>query len=152
MWPLRIIRLSGDGCGTGRRMPDKEEGLMETLTQDDIENLAIFAENEFCIKCPCANCWTYYTGNYQNCKLLVREFIKAHDNRNAFLNSVQKPFVPGKCLVCRRNELNDKDQNYTLVTAKRRDGKIHFHGYVCSVHLEELEESVYVVTKHTKMV
>jgi hypothetical protein len=65
------------------------------------------------------------------------------------MNRVQQPVILGKCYQCRQNETNDKNHNYTLITAKRPDGKIHIHAKLCSVHLKELEDTgLYSITKH----
>ena len=118
------------------------------MRQDDMVQLSIFAEQEFCIKCPVKNCSDFYNGKYENCQSLMAAFGKALDDHNAFLNGIMKPVIPGQCYQCRNDEINDKDHNYALITA-RKENKIHLHAWLCSVHLQELENTgLYLITKH----
>ena len=121
------------------------------LHQEDIHQLIIFAEQTFCKKCQVKECGYAFTGDYEACTELMAAFEKATNEHHAFLKSMENPFVPGKCHECKIQELNDKDHNYTKVTVQHANGKIYFHGWVCSAHLKALEDTWYIVTKHGKV-
>ena len=123
-----------------------------SLHQEDIHRLTIFAEQTFCKTCQVKDCAKFYMGNYEDCPELMAAFEKATKEHHAFLKSMENPFVPGKCHECRSQELNDKDHNYTKVTVQHANGKICFHGWVCSVHLVALKASWYIVTEHRRVV
>jgi hypothetical protein len=115
---------------------------------NDPEQLSIYAEQEFCNKCQVKDCTIFYSGRFNECQPLIKSFEKAIEENNIFLKSLENRFVPGKCNVCRKMEINDKDNNYKMVTIQKTNGKICLHGFLCSVHLNEFLNSSYNVTIH----
>ena len=104
------------------------------ITQENIEMLTVFAERDFCKKCTISPCTIFTSGEYEKCPHVMSAFEKQEEDYHNFLASVQKPFVPGKCVFCREEEVNDRDADYKLVTLRYSDGKIRMRGYLCSYH------------------
>ena len=104
------------------------------MNQDEIESLGIFAEQHHCKECKTNPCEIFTNGEYEKCNALLSEFQKQESEYHTFLNSVQKPFIPGKCVFCRNEEMDDRDTNYTLTTLRNYDGTIRMRGYLCSYH------------------
>ncbi len=104
------------------------------ITQDNIEDLTIFAEHHFCKKCTTNPCEIFTGGRYEKCVPLLAEFEKRESEYNKFLSSVQKQHVPGKCVFCRNEEMDDRDTDYQLITLRNLDGTIRMRGYLCGYH------------------
>lgn len=104
------------------------------LTQEESYWLTIFAEQHYCKECAKAECEHFTNGEYEKCPNVLEAFLKNQSEYHAFLNSVQKPFIPGKCVFCRNEEMNDRDNNYTPTTLRNHDGTIRMRGYLCSYH------------------
>jgi hypothetical protein len=104
------------------------------ITQDNIEHLTVFAEQYYCKDCKTNSCEIFTNGSYEKCAPLLLAFEKQESDYHAFLTSVQRPYIPGKCVLCRNDEINDKDTNYTLITLRNNDGTIRMRGYLCSHH------------------
>jgi len=107
------------------------------MTPNDIEGLTIFAEQNYCKTCPVNPCEKFTSGEYEKCVPLITEYEKELSQYHNLLNSLQVKHVPGKCVFCRNEEINDKDTNYTLVTLRYTDGKIRMRGYLCSYHYKQ---------------
>lgn len=107
------------------------------ITQDESVRLTIFAEQIHCKICTTNPCQIFTNGQYEKCPGVLSAFQKQEDGYNAFLNSLQKPFIPGKCVHCRNEEMNDRDTDYELVTLRNHDGTIRMRGYLCSYHRKQ---------------
>ena len=103
----------------------------------DGEQLTVFAEQYYCRYCKTNPCEIFTSGKYETCPGLLAEFQKQENEYNDFLASIQKPFVPGKCLLCRNEEMNDRDNNYTLTTLRNPNGTIKMRAYLCSYHYQK---------------
>ena len=104
------------------------------ITQENIEHLTVFAEQHFCKNCTTNPCKIFTSGEYEKCPSCLQAFEKQESEYHNFLASVQKPFIPGKCVCCRNEEMNDKDTDYKLVTIRNHDGTIKMRGYLCAYH------------------
>jgi hypothetical protein len=100
----------------------------------DPEQVLIFAEQHYCKNCLVNPCEMFTNGNYEQCAPLIAEYDKQDSEHHAFLASVQKQHIPGKCVFCRNEEMDDRDKNYTLTTLRNNDGTIRMRGYLCSYH------------------
>ena len=107
------------------------------MNQNDIEGLTVFAEQNYCKGCNTNPCQTFTAGKYEDCVPLLAAFNKQESDYHTFLESVQKQHIPGKCVFCREEEVDDKDKDYTLVTLRYTDGKIRMRGYLCSHHYKQ---------------
>lgn len=104
------------------------------ITQESIDHLTVFAEQHYCKNCKTNPCEIFTSGMYEKCLPLLSEFEKQESDYQVFLASVQKPHIPGKCVFCRNEEMNDRDKDYTLVTLRNHGGTIKMRGYLCSYH------------------
>ena len=103
----------------------------------DIEGLTIFAEQNYCKKCLVNPCEIFTNGKYERCVHLLSAFQKQELDYHNFLLSVQKPHIPGKCVLCRNEEMNDRDTEYTLTLLRNVNGTIRTRGYLCSYHYKK---------------
>ena len=110
------------------------EAPKDALYQGDMVHLTNFAEQKYCKECPTNPCAVFTTGNYHECVPLLTEFKKVMVEYHSFLLSVQKQHVPGKCVFCRNEEMDDRDTDYKLTTLRNFDGTIKMRGYLCSYH------------------
>lgn len=105
----------------------------------DPVDLLNFAEQHFCKNCTVNPCQIFTSGEYEKCPSLVSEYEKCTKEHHDFLKKVQVPFTPGKCAICREEEMNDRDNEYQIITIRYPDGKIKFRGYACRYHREKLQ-------------
>jgi len=107
------------------------------ISANEIEGITCYAEQHYCKGCNTNPCNIFTSGEYEKCVPLITEYEKELSQYHTLLNSLQVKHVPGKCVFCRNEEINDKDTDYTLATLRYTDGKIRMRGYLCSYHYKQ---------------